>query len=559
MNDIPLTSQRAFIPRYFLSVCLSLVPFALMLIFCISNFENIPRAEHAFIINGLVLQLKARMLAPESVLRGNSAGHIELFSRLQSLAVASVTDWNLAWDQAISILVVVGSFLLILKLLRMTFPNLVVWLMPIIALLLFAIHQDVPWVSPYYSMWLYPLFFSVLAITLIQSRLSAWWSISLAALSVMAAIFSNTFALPSVFTIGLLVFIRYRKPYPLLAWLAISALIVFAFLAFSNIRVLNPIPNAVNNERLGQLSPANFTLLPLYYLGVLGNPFMNGPEQILASAILGILGLLLFAINVGYLVHRRQPITVWVCVASYSLGGIALQTLARSGGYPDGVLAAMLAYYRAGSLPFWVALSVLIGVTAQEAMQTPSRLAARLSFYINSISVIPLLVLLPIAEYRTIHHPYHAFMPHQQTEACYARFLFHQTPQRSSIEEGCVLPEYAINNINGLSLMHLTMFADWQPQNIIPDYCAGQPVIVEAHEGWVNLHFREWFIDGVDRVLYVAPNQPDVSEWPNIAPLMPFVASYDPEHTRQIWAFLGEAPPTVWHVHFADFPGLIQP
>jgi hypothetical protein len=337
--------------------------------------------------------------------------HRMFFPKLVALGLAMLGGWSQFRECVASLAIAVAGQLVLLRLLRTTFPpRTALVLFAGDSLLLFSPSQAENWLWGFQTAW--PLINTcvIAVIVLLFRSTNRAWTFPVAVALAYVASFSILMGL-NVWPVGLIALSSsFRLRRGLVAcWIAFGVLAVALY--FHDYQYLGRGPSGALSQYTAP------TTVPLYFLAYLGGPFAawGGVGWSAFFGGLGVLGLLIATFTAwrpnspeGF----REKMIPWVALGVFSVLGAALTTLGRAG---LGAEQALAARYITSATLLWIALfsagTILAPALARPRLQAVLRLTivAYAGFYLcafaNGLGQVRGSYREALEDYRIATHP----------------------------------------------------------------------------------------------------------------------------------------------------------
>jgi len=292
--------------------------------------------------------------------------HRMFFPKLVALGLAMLGGWSQFRECAASLAIAVAGQLILLRLLRATFPaRTALVLLAGDSLLLFSPSQSENWLWGFQTAWLLINTCVLAVIVLLFRSKSSAWSFPVAAALAYVASFSSLTGL-NIWPVGLIALSSsFRMRRGLLAcWIAFGVIAVALY--FHNYQYLGQGPSGAFSR---DTPPST---VPLYFLAYLGGPFAAwaGVGWSAFFGGLGVIGLLIAAFSAWWPNSPRgfrEKMIPWVALGVFPVLCAALTTLGRAG---LGAEQALAARYITPATLLWIAL-FSAGTTLAAALPRP--------------------------------------------------------------------------------------------------------------------------------------------------------------------------------------------
>ena len=182
-------------------------------------------------------------------------GHIQVFTRLQTVIMTWLTDWNLNAEMRVNLALALVVWALLVTLFARTHPGQVGLALVPFALWVFSLNQDFMWVVGFSSCWFYTNAFLLAALNLVAYRPQRPVAFGLAALCATAATFAFGNGLLSWVVIAVaLPFLGFRDWRYYAAWGVTGAVAITTQLnsPFPKAKVAAVAHNAANPKATGR-------------------------------------------------------------------------------------------------------------------------------------------------------------------------------------------------------------------------------------------------------------------------------------------------------------------
>jgi len=353
---------------------LAAIPLACLIVLVIRYAVDVPYRDEWALLGLLQKARQGGLSLHDLWLQHNE--HRMLLPRIILLALAGLTRWNISYELAVNILLAVGILAAIVYQAGRTQSSLGAGganlLIPALSLLVFSLKQAENWLMGFQLSFFLSVLAAVAGIVALAMPVFRWWRF-LAALGLgLAASYSTAngllywlVALPVLFALPL--DNRRAKRTCIAIWLLVALATIGSYL------------HDYHRPPHGQ--PITFFLKhPLdyivYVLCYLGNPL--GPNHILATALAGVLGVVILVVA-GFLLARSRYLTIqalapYYSLALYSVASALLTGLGRAG---LGPLQAKVSRYVTMENPFWIAVFVLLYLLFRVSVLDSRKPAAR--------------------------------------------------------------------------------------------------------------------------------------------------------------------------------------
>ena len=286
------------------------------------------------------------------------------FPKVITLVLVRISGWNIAYEIAVSILLAVGTFLLVVRQTNLTAKSLSIrgvrWIMPVISLIFFSMSQQENWLWGNELTYYLAVFCVVASIFLILNPGVRWWRVLLALFLVFVAAHTSphglVFLAISWSALMFLPEIRRVKRLVFIIWVIGSVAIIYSY--------LHGISNSTSYAVTILKSPLAsidfiFTFLgsPLFTYGFPTAGFLKT-----AALISGITGSSSVIFLSWFLVKVRRVklyiLVPYLSMALYSVGGAILTCMGRLDAGGSGV--ALHSRYITISSLLWITNVVLL-------------------------------------------------------------------------------------------------------------------------------------------------------------------------------------------------------
>lgn len=556
-------------PLYFFLGLASLVPFALVLIYVASYRLIVPFGDEWFMNGRVAIATVEKHLTLGDLLFVNG-GHRTLFTNLATAVSTLLTHWDLRVESLISPVLSFVCFVLLIRMFRKAERRATLVVLVPFSLILFSLYRDYNWWSLRHSHWYFANFFVLLTLyALNQERLS---KIKLALAIVLG--WCATFSMATgmlVWPLGLmLLWFQGRRSWRLyVTWIFFGSISVILYFINSGIFSFVSASDVYANNAAQQLSvnsPIGLNLVA-FLLRFIGASVLSESSVSEAIAVVGALGLSLFAINAFFLwradrgVKRLAP---WLAVGGFSIGSGVLTAIGRANSL--GIDRALTVQYIVGSEFFWVALvALMVMVILQHAHSFSLGIPLRL---ISSANVVLSAVCLGLYGYSTVsslqdqsiiwEHGLRLtanpkLMPDEQ---CVLSFIYtRETDCFTRIMLGLPSNTRALDR---LAAGNLTIFSHYPTVSMLPNaYHAGSPLVLASSNIWTNIHMRDRLLNTVaeSQIFHLVQSSEHLDEVTQLLnpPVRISVGSSEPSPAFD--AQLADSD-QVWIVEDASAPGL---
>jgi hypothetical protein len=329
--------QRAII------VFLSVVPILLIIALIMRKGVNLPYWDEWN--NSLYIAAKTASgtLTLADLFRPNNE-HLIVFTHLQTAALTVLTRWNLLVAMYFNLLVALGTFALLIDLVRRESWEMAWITAAPLSAMMFAMRQHENWLWAIQITFILILFWLVTAIWLIKTQPTNWKTVLLVSVISLFATYTFTIGLLMWPLLALLLWLRRDRDWRHYLYWAAAAVLTISLL--------------VSGFRFTEESTSPNVLQALIYIPTfLGSPFMIFRADL--AMIVGAVGMAIFAMNVVILRrrgHTWDELSVWVVLAAFAVGSAVLISLGRGG---LDVQQALSSRYTIFSTPLWVAILML--------------------------------------------------------------------------------------------------------------------------------------------------------------------------------------------------------
>jgi hypothetical protein len=531
-------------PLNLAAVAFSAAPFVLLLIFMDAHAANFPRGDDFVRSMPVAIATAEGALGPADLLTP-MIGQVTVFSHLVTMVLTLTTGWDVILASYITVALAVAGFGLLVWLIARTHPGIAPAVVVMVSVLYFSLHQNNNWYISLHSAWFFPQVFFLGAVLLLYLRPVGVWPLLGALVLAVLAVYSHGNGMLAFPALAVLLWgVGYRRWVGYALWVLVGAASVYGYIQLSGVAVSAAAAAGQTMIEVNVFAPGQSIRFAVV---MLGSMFVS--HEIMPAFRVGVLALVLLAVNLLYLWRGRgdgRAAAVWLTLALYTLGTVALVGLTRYNTYPEGIGAALASRYLTPTVFLWTAVIVSGAVVVADASAKGGWL--RLLAAGNILSAAFLAVLFGPSVVISLNQPYYDEQK-DITEDCYMRALYIQDSV-PLFAEGCKLI-MGVHLVNELSLYELTMFADTPRVNLLGDrYTPGTPVVVEGVNGWANYHVNKWLLDGVaaDDLLNIAP-EPPVSDYPYREPTVPNPL-WNPDHETVLAALDGAD--AFWLVGRAD-------
>ncbi len=297
--------------------------------------------------------------------------HRIIFPKLIMLGLARLTEWNIAWEVAMNVILAAGTFAVFAWRIRRTARELVMpelrWVIPACALILFSICQFENWLWGWQiQMWLNVLA-TAAGLVLLADKEFSWTRFGGAA--VLGVIGTYSFANGLLFwPIGLLLLLqttrgRTEKRYGIAGWSILSVLVYWSYLWQYQKPARHPSPSLFIHH------PAECVSYVLKFIG--GNCcqyYSLGPTTTRGAVALawGLIGLIAAAWSAWMLgrmkLANRIQMLPYVGMSLYSVGTALMTAVGRLGLGSDHALQSR---YCTMAAPLWISLVLWLAILAR--------------------------------------------------------------------------------------------------------------------------------------------------------------------------------------------------
>lgn len=335
----------------FLVVCF---PPAIILLFIKNYSVNIPYMDQWDGFLNILSAFKESSL-DFSHLWAQHNEHRLLFPKIIMLLLASISHWNVIWEQYFSFFIQFGVLLLIFGISRrsLSIQNRIIFKISS-SILLFSMVQYENWAWGWQIQIFLNIFAFIFSIWALSKWPGSWFGLILAILGAITATysFSNGILIWIIVLFWILLANTHKKLIFILIWLfAASGIIISYIYQYEKPSHHPSLLNFLEN-------PLEFFAFFLTYIGSPFGRFYN----LTGSVLFGILGIcILFYLLINLLIYRQNALfkkyLPWLAFILYTLSSAILTGIGRSG---FGSTQALYSRYTSFSLLFWVSLFAMI-------------------------------------------------------------------------------------------------------------------------------------------------------------------------------------------------------
>jgi hypothetical protein len=491
-------------PLHLAFMLLSLVPICLVIAFQNTYAANYPRGDQFRTVQQALDTHDGTL--DWVMLTAPDDGHIQFFTRLQTVLVTQFADWNLNVEMRINLLLAVLGFMLLVLLTHHTVPTLTAYALVPLSLLAFGLNQDFMWVIGFSSCWYYTNLFVLAAFAIVSRWPNQPVALVLALLAGVGATISfGNGVLVWVVVPMVMGFVGWHKPRDYGLWAVVAIMAIGAFLWRTGIGTsdVEGSPTSV------ALSVGTFVTALRFTLSFVGGTFTADSARFSAQVAawgvaFGIVNTIVLLTITRMSPEARRVVGVWLPLALFPVGSGFLAGLTRPDWYGSGVEAALQMQYKTGALLFWVGL---LGVTFGVSREMQRRggwwrllVVANVAFW----SILALIYIL--ANYQSVAADSADVQWMQriklQSEECFVQFMFVQDPDYLAENTDCYIWNTAY--VNDLAPRRLALFAEMTPTTILPFYTEETPVIVEGEHPLIPVHIADWLLADVPDGMQIA-------------------------------------------------------
>ena len=523
-------------PENLLSVLLILLPIVLLLGYYAENTRNVPRFDEYRAYN-VVINAADNTLTWRDLLHPSS-GHIAFFTFSLSALFAKINHWNLTITPYINFLLASGIFSIYAVFVRKFQPD--TWQIALIpmSLLTFSLGQDLNWIITYESVWFFTIIFFLLSMLVLATAGNTYRSLLLAALIAFMATFSHGNGMFTWFAIAVYLVLSGVKDWRhWLTWIGLAAVSIGLYFYLIDLNFASP---GMQDEIQDPLTLWNVVLFNLMFVGnsVLASAH---PTWLLATA--GMIGIVVFTLSFALLWRdpsERRGAAVWMTVIAYTLMVATALGIARIEEF--GVTRAATPWYMTAANLFWIGG---IGLTARAFVAYRSKTGwAWLVYLYATLAVVSLGAFIDANIKDTMI--LYIRSNRQMQPDCLQRYLFVQDTDVMFCNH---VPYPFGPELNRLAVRRLTAFNERPPENLLPDADSQQPILVETHNHWSNIHIRDYFLAETDenRILNVFPETLGAAN-DTPKPLLNTLTPNDPQLNATLNEFL-LSDDSFWYVY----------
>ncbi len=478
-------------------------------------------------------------------------GHRTLFNNLVTIVFTSLTDWNVALENALNPVLALLNLCLLAALFVKTAPHLVPWALVPLGLLVFSLSQELNWTIGLFGVWHYAVFFPLLTLTVLlyAPRGALAFGAALLLSLVMTVSFNGGVGIWLLTLAGLWVAGYRRRGY------YIAGLLAAAGAAGVYLRILATMEGDFNEPGLPAPDEGLQFLLMLF-----GNAFsISSPTT---ATLMGGAGWALWLLN-GAFLWRHSPERVrrlgpWVILAGYALSVAGMITLGRL--HAAGLHRALETRYITTGNLFWAAFVAFALLTLHHLLtQAAARRAWHQALLTMNLIFLALMgglylrnqiVLLQLVAHNTTGH-----------------YIFESRPPEGWYQERCVV-NYPLNRdaacldqqlqgtperIYQMAAARLAIFREVELDNLLPPQAREESrVIIHTDAPGLNIYAREYLLAGIDpaAVFHIAPAPQADEFYPNpprtwhtaddLSALTDFL-----QDSPQLWYIAGEHDATI--------------
>ena len=486
-------------PAHLLALLFSLIPIYFVFAYMAAYTRNVPVADQWHYSSDVAVAAQEGDLSL-ALLTEKYNDHRVLFTNIVTAINASLTDWNLRAEAFLNLAVALGYFVLLLAVFyRQNARAFALALVPLAAIV-FSLNQQPNWLAGHHSGWHFVLLFYFAALYVVTRAAVGWRPLIWAAVLCVAANFSiGSGALAWFLMPFVLWMLGYRHPAYFIFWTAAAAISLGVYIGWGNA------PSTADTQTFG---PDSIRLddplsMVLYVVTMLGNAVSF--FELSSARVIGVLGLVVFALNVFYLRDWRR-VAVWLGIAGYGVGATVAITLGRF--HPDTPELAMTNRFVGATLPFWMALVAVMVIVSRElwGLSSPTQrqrgllivnilFAALLGTFYLRASVFTLQI---AAEPTRYNHRLGLQPDVPFEEACLRNYPRQRDFECFEQVDGWLDGAHIPQQVYRLAAYRLAAFADDNPVSVLPpSYQQGSPVIVDSPSRWLNVYMRDWMLDGV--------------------------------------------------------------
>lgn len=509
LNRMPFTRQQLL---FILITILCFVIILLLYMYIESYTQNLPFLDEWHYSVLIATQAADGNIDFDLIFRVNDA-HRNVLSNIFTVIFAKYFSWNLRLAMLVNFGLGVSNWGLALFILYRQQRRQALMLALPLAILMLSLLGGTTWLVSYYSFWIQTSFF-VLLILLIISISQPRWS-SLIAIIILAVILTFTSApgmVMWVVIVLLMPFYGYHRKRYFLAVILVGIIIIALYLRGSGISTIET--SATQNSLIQIRNLQNYPyFLFLYLRNVLGQALPNYGM----SSVLTLSAIFLTMLNIVYLLRRKialREITIWLGLIMYILGATSLKFIGRIN---NGLIPYMPNWYIQSATLFWIAVIVIGAKTLVQLYDIEKRQSWH-KFYAASIISFQVLItsfllynnVQHLIDMNRIYYPLQIQRTaYSDIENCALDYVFSRDYSCQDAYEWGTNYQYLID---GLASRRLTIFAEIELQQIIPEY-QNELLVLDIESFNISLNFQTYFLDGIPRnqILFIPHDLSEIS------------------------------------------------
>ncbi|MEP7290992.1 MAG: hypothetical protein ABI835_04370 [Chloroflexota bacterium] len=395
----------------------ALLPLLLLVAVVIQEGSNTPFLDQWDTSLRIALDTIHGNLSPATLVLPHG-DHRIVFTNLVTIVSARLFHWNLYLELFVTIGLAVALLLLVLKLVRREFPQVVYIVLIPISSLIFSLRGRHTWMTSFQSCFLFVTLFFLLGLWTLMRGKVGWRSLLIATFFAVCCTFSLANGIIAWFLLFVaLLVLGYRKPAYLIFWIAAAAVSIFLYYS-------PPYPIAISRPSLLDL-PA-VVQYALVYLGGMFRPETEDAITLQMIILITLASIVLFLANAWVLWRQKRslsPLLPWLLIGAYSAGTAVLTGFGRVT-LPLG--QALSERYVIMAIFWWISLIVLGAAVIHALSQNVHlRRSYHLLRFVNVAFFLALALLMIRA---TDYHNRNIKIVNPIAETCYPQYLITQDP-----------------------------------------------------------------------------------------------------------------------------------
>lgn len=576
-------------------VLTSLVPPLVVLIYMRTFVQNLPMVDMYWVSYPIAIKAQHGTLTLADIFE-TSTGHQYAITRLMVALTTLLFNWPIAAEAYVTFVLAAANFAMLCWIIyQRESTALLIALFPVSSLI-FSLNQSFTWLLSLWSVGIFPIFFFLLALLILRRQPLELRHLGLVALLALCATFSHVSGLAAWPAIFVALWAKGERRWKPLVFWVIASLIGLA-LFFASVGLMlsvvdghvivewsnyqnnfglisagsgeSALPAADYDSDINALNPLTVVRAILIYLS---NPFVDMATAGIGPLV-GAVGLFLLAVNVFYVWRIDRNLSQsasWLALAAFGIGGAILVTFGRDAyAQPE---RALRFWYVPPAILFWVGAVAAVSIASLQVVRNAVR--RWWETLLLGANLLAMMAFIPVYAYYTVQTIQKTSLVYgfglgtgknEAVEACYFRALF------SRDAKGCPPDTDAMAlQFDGLDYMYgygapfhripdivaanrLGMFARLAPRTIIqPPYEPGDPVIVETHDLWVNIHIADWLLGGAppEDVLHIVPGDDQLVGEEYLPDNLVYVDDINEAAIDDFEELVGDEP-DFWSVHIA--------